>query len=73
MFLHFPEEISNNNEHVRKTFTTEEAIEGAKTFLEFFKAPLVVLGLAKGENRVFCDLLKGLRFTIAGRLERRLT
>ena len=60
-------------EHVRKTLTTEETLEGAKTYLDICRTPLTLPCLAVGEKRTFCDLLRGLRFTIVGRFKRGLT
>ena len=64
---------SNVIEHVRKTLTTEETLEGAKIYLDICRAPLAVPCLAVGETREFCDLLRGLRFTTVGRFKRGLT
>ena len=69
----FPKKISNVIEHVRKTLTTEETLEGVKTYLDICRAPLAVLCLAVGETREFCDLLRGLRFTMVDRFKRGLT
>ena len=57
-------------ELVRKTLTTEETLEGAKTYLDICRTPLALPCLAVGEKREFCDLLRGLRFTILGRFKR---
>ena len=65
--------ISNVIEHVRKTLTTEETLEGAKTYPVICRTPLALPCLAVGEKRKFCDLLRGLRFTIVGRFKRGLT
>ena len=65
--------ISNVNEHVRKTLTTEETLEGAKTYLDICRTLLALPCLAVGEKREFCDLLRGLRFTIVGRFKLGLT
>ena len=58
--------ISNVIEHVRKTIATEEALAGAKTYLDICRVPLTLPRLAVGEKREFRDLLRGLRFLIAG-------
>ena len=60
-------------EHVRKTLTTEETLEGAKTYLDICRNPLALSCLAVGEKRKLCDLLRGLRFKIVGRFKRGLT
>ena len=65
--------ISNVIEHVRKPTTAEETLEGAKTYLDICIAPLAVPCLAVGETIEFCDLLRGIRFTIVGRFKRGLT
>ena len=65
--------ISNVIEHVRKTLTTEETLGAAKTYLDICRTPLALPCLAVGEKREFCDLLRGLRFTIVGRFKRGLT
>ena len=58
---------------MRKTLTTEETLEGAKTYLDICRGLLAVPCLAVGETREFCDLLRGSRFTIVGRFKRGLT
>ena len=67
------EKKSNVIEHVRKTLTTEETLEGAKTYLDICRTPSALPCLAVGEKREFCDLLRRLRFTIVGRFKRGLT
>ena len=64
---------SNVIEHVKETFTTEETLEGAKTYLDICRTPMALPCLAVGEKREFCDLLRGLRFTIVDRFKRGLT